>query len=110
LARRTPMGLARVGSFGSHGSGDYAIAFTANPGCRLRRDASGMHRAELLRDEDLSPLLLAVVEATEEAVLNSVFAATTTRGRDGREVKALPVERVRALLAERGVLAKSPAE
>lgn len=110
LARRTPMGLARVGSFATHGSGDYAIAFTANLSCRLRRDASGMYRVEILRDEELSPLLLAVVEATEEAVLNSLFAATTTSGRDGRVVEALPVDAVLKLLAERGALAKPSGE
>lgn len=108
LAARTPMGLARVGSFASHGSGDYAIAFSANPACRLRRGAAGSGRVELLPDEELSPVLLAVVEATEEAVINSLFAATTIRGRDGRVVEALPIERVQELLAERGVLA-SPA-
>jgi D-aminopeptidase len=110
LAARTPMGLARVGSFASHGSGDYAIAFTANPACRWRRDASGSRNVELLPDEGLSPVLLAVVEATEEAVLNALFAATTTRGRDGRVVEALPIERVQALLAERGALASPSAE
>jgi D-aminopeptidase len=104
------MGLARVGGYANQGSGDYAIAFATNPSCRTRRSAAGPQRLELLPDERLSPLLLAVVEATEEAVLNSLFAATTTSGRDGRVVEALPVDRVLELLASRGALAKPAGE
>ena len=74
-------------SFASNGSGDYAIAFTVNPGCRIPHGGRGTRPVQVLADDDLSPLFLAVVEATEEAVLSSLFAATTTRGlrrpRDG---------------------------
>jgi len=104
LAARTPMGLARVGGYASQGSGDYAVAFTTNQDSRLRRGISGPQEVARVPDEALSPLLLAVVEATEEAVVNSLFAATTTSGRDGRMVEALPIERVLELLAERGAL------
>jgi D-aminopeptidase len=107
MAARMPMGLARVGSFASNGSGDYAIAFTVHPTCRVANEASGVRRVEVLADEDLSPLFLAVVEGTEEAVLNSLFAATTTRGFQGHTVEALPIERVLEKLRLRGALATS---
>jgi len=84
LARRAPLGLARTGSVLSHGSGDYAIAFGVSD------------RKELLEDRELTPLFQAVVEATEEAVLNSLVAARTTRGQGGRVVPALPHALVRA--------------
>ena len=80
VAARVPMGLARVGSFASSGSGDYAIAFSTNPTCGVRHEAPGLRQVTLLPDEEISQLFLATVEATEEAVLNSLFAATTTSG------------------------------
>jgi D-aminopeptidase len=98
LAARMPMGLSRVGGFASNGSGDYAIAFTANPACRVPHEARGTRGVPVLADDDLSPLFLAAVESTEEAVLNSLFAATTTRGFAGHVVEALPVERVLEIL------------
>jgi D-aminopeptidase len=108
LAARTPLGLARVGGFASHGSGDYAVAFTAHPDCRVSQGGTAIRTPPLLSDERLSPLLLAVVEATEEAVLNSLFAATTVSGRDGRVAEALPIDRVLELLRARGALAEAP--
>ena len=107
LAARVPMGLARVGAFASNGSGDYAIAFSTHPGCRVTNDASGVRTAPVLAADDLSPLFLAVVEATEEAVLDSLFTATTTTGFQGHVVEALPVERVLELLRQRGALAEA---
>lgn len=103
LAARTPLGLGRTGSYVSSGSGDYAIAFSTHEACRVRHGASGVRTAPVLAEDDLSPLFLAVVEATEEAVLDSLFCATTTRGR-GRVVEALPVERVLAILQRHGAL------
>jgi D-aminopeptidase len=104
VAARVPMGLARVGSFASNGSGDYAVAFSTNPFCRVRHEAPGLRRIALVPDEDLSQLFLATVEATEEAVLNSLFAATTTRGFQGHIVEALPIDRVLEILRRRGAL------
>jgi D-aminopeptidase len=106
LAARMPMGLARTGAFASNGSGDYAIAFTANPACRIQYGARGTRSTPVLADDDLSPLFLAVVESTEEAVLNSLFAATTTRGFAGHVVEALPVDRVLEILRSHNALAK----
>jgi D-aminopeptidase len=105
MVARTPLGLARVGAFASNGSGDYAIAFTAHPQLRVAHGGTGVTSRPLLADDDLSPLLLAVIEATEEAVLNSLFRATTVRGFQGHEAEALPLEPVLALLHERGALA-----
>jgi len=110
LAARMPMGLARTGAFASNGSGDYAVAFTANPACRIPHGGRGTRTIPVLADDDLSPLFLAVVEATEEAVLNSLFAATTTRGFAGHVVEALPIDRVLGILREhRALAAPAPA-
>jgi D-aminopeptidase len=108
LAARTPMGLARVGGFASNGSGDYAIAFTANPSCRVADDARGVRTAAALADDDLSPLFLAVVESTEEAVLDSLFTATTTKGVQGHEADALPIDKVLEILRRHGALRQPP--
>jgi len=104
LAARTPMGLARAGGFASNGSGDYAIAFTAHPGCRVTHDAGGVRTVPVLSDDDLSPLLLAVVEATEEAVVNSLLTATTVTGIGGHTAEAIPVDRVVAILERHTLL------
>ncbi|MFZ4141979.1 P1 family peptidase [Streptomyces griseoincarnatus] len=86
VARRAVFALARTGAAYSHGSGDYAVAFTTTrPGT-----------APPLADADLSPLFEAVLDAVEEAVLNSLLAATTTTGHAGRTVPALPADRLPA--------------
>lgn len=103
LGARAPLGLARAGSFGAGGSGDYAIAFSAHPEVRLRHGERQPRTAPRLGDDALSPLFLAVIEATEEAVVNSLFAATTVTGR-GRTVEALPVVQVLELLRAQGVV------
>lgn len=96
LARRVPMGLARVGSFASNGSGDIFIAFsTANPGAALR---SGERQAVFLPNDALGPLFQATVQATEEAIVNALVVARTMTGIDGNTVHALPHERLREVL------------
>ncbi len=79
MAARAMMGLGRTGSSGSNGSGDYAIAFSTVRNAR-----------ELVSNEGMSPLFLAVIEATEEAIYNSMFKATTVTGR-GHTIEALPL-------------------
>jgi D-aminopeptidase len=96
LAARTMMGLARTGSFAGNGSGDYAIAFSTNAGVRRAVDARRLTLQELANDET-SSLFEAVVEATEEAIYNSLFRATTVTG-SGRTIEAIPIERVREIL------------
>ena len=80
-------GLARTGAAGSNGSGDYVIAFsTANA-----IDDSGPQTVTLLGNDDMSPVFLGVIEATEEAIYNSLFRATDMTGQ-GRTVEARPIE------------------
>jgi D-aminopeptidase len=98
LAARTMLGLARTGSPMTNGSGDYAIAFsTAESVRRTPARRAGAHAVELLPNDRTSPLFQAAVEATEEAILNSLFRATTETGHRGT-VQAIPLERVRALV------------
>jgi D-aminopeptidase len=100
LAARAVFGLARTGSSFSHGSGDYAIAFSTAPGMRTRMvDRTPAPRA-ILPSDGVSPLFQAALEATEEAVYNSLFRAATMTG-NGRTVEAIPIDRVRAILAGR---------
>ncbi len=103
IARRAPYAIGRVGGFSSHGSGDYVIAFSTHPELRVAHDSSEttMTRTSL-RAEALSPLFLAAIEATEEAILNSLFQATTVTGHRGAAL-ALPLDRVREVLEEAGV-------
>ena len=96
LASRAVLGLARTGSSGSNGSGDYVIAFSTSDSVRRRFDARRLATTELSNNE-MAGLFQAVAEATEEAIYNSMFAATTTSVRQ-RTVPALPMDRVRALL------------
>jgi D-aminopeptidase len=99
LARRAFAGLARTGASFSNGSGDYAIAFsTAEPVRRTPEVRAGEAARCELPNERVSPLFQAAIEATEEAIYNSLFAATTMCGRDGRTVAALPIDRVLTLL------------
>ena len=102
MAARSMMGLARTGSAASNGSGDYAIAFSTAPELRIRTDAV-MRQGTLLGNDAMSPLFLAVIEATEEAVYNSLLRARTMTGR-GRTVEALPLERTREILRRHGRL------
>ena len=104
LARRVGLGLARTGSISHHGSGDLFLAFsTANREVWGTADASP-RRAAFLPNERLDPLFEAVVEATEEAVLDAMIANETMTGRDGITVPALPHDEVRTLLQRYGRL------
>ena len=99
LARRAFMGLARTGGIAHHGSGDYVIAFSTDSASRIPHQPAGPVRTvPLLHDDHVSPLFLAAIEATEEAILNALFTAETTTGKGGARVEALPVQRVLELL------------
>jgi len=97
LANRALVGLARTGSSMTNGSGDYVIAFSTAESVRRGRGSSSPN-AELVPNDKISPLFQAVAEATEEAIYNSLFRATTTRGRGGRVVEALPLEKTLEIL------------
>jgi D-aminopeptidase len=103
LAGRSFLALGRVGSFMSNGSGDYAIAFSTHPGCRIpyRSDAPVRQFPDLGNDF-LSPLFLAVVEATEEAVYNSLFMAEDMEGVGGHRMPGLPLDRTLEILDRYG--------
>ncbi len=96
LAARAVFGLARTGSAGSHGSGDYVLAFsTAN---RISGQESKGPALFLVSEDHLSRLFQAVSEATEEAIYNSLLRATTVAGQHGRVAEAIPLEKLRELL------------
>lgn len=105
LAARAMMGLARTGASGSNGSGDYAIAFSTAADLRLRAGAGNRtpRSVTLLSNDAMSPLFLAVIEATEEAIYNSLFRATTVSGR-GRTAEALPIDRTLEILKRHNAL------
>ena len=103
LAKRAMLGLARTGGIASNGSGDYVIAFSANESVRVPYESgSPMREVAVLRNDAMSPLFMAAIEATEEAILNSLFHAETMTGRDGHEVTALPVDEVLRIMEQRG--------
>jgi len=101
LAARAVFGLARTGSSYSHGSGDYAIAFSSAPEARVRHGEGTPRARLLLPGEALSPLFEAALEATEEAVYNSLFRATTVTG-NGETAEAIPLDRVVEVLRRYG--------
>jgi D-aminopeptidase len=91
VARRAGLGLARTGSVAHHGSGEIFVAFSTSAG-------------QEVEGRGLDPLFAATVDATEEAVLNALWAAPDVEGRDGRVVRGLPHDEVLELLRARGVL------
>ena len=97
LAARAIFGLARTGSSYSNGSGDFAIAFSTSPEMRSRFNETAARAHTILPTEATSPLFEAALEATEEAVYNALFQATTVRSANG-SAEAIPIERVRELL------------
>jgi D-aminopeptidase len=89
VCRRAALGLARAGGIADHGSGDFIIGF-----------ANGTDRPSL-DDADLTPLFRGAVEATEEAVINSVLRAETMAGRDGNTRHGIPIDEVKRVLSKR---------
>lgn len=104
VVRRASLGLGRDGSFSGDGSGDIFIAFsTANPGAA---GSQGVHDLKMLANEQLNPIFLATVQATEEAVINAMVAAETMTGINDHTVIALPHDRLREVLKKYNRLAK----
>jgi D-aminopeptidase len=101
VAARAMLGLGRTGSSASNGSGDYAIAFSTAAAVRRAWNAKQIATTELANDET-SGVFEAVVESVEEAVYNSLFMATTVTG-NGRTIEAIPLDKVRAVLAAHGI-------
>ena len=104
LARRVSLGLGRDGSYSGDGSGDIFVAFsTANPGAA---NSKSMRQITMLPNEQMNPLFLATVQATEEAVINAMVAAETMKGINDFEVIALPHDRLREVLRKYNRLAQ----
>ncbi len=102
LAARAIFGLARTGSSYSNGSGDFAIAFTTSPEMRTTFGESQPRQRTVLPPDGVSPLFQAALEATEEAVYNSLLRATPVTSR-GRTVEAIPIDKVTETLRKYGV-------
>jgi len=111
LASRAMLGLARTGAAGSNGSGDYAIAFSTSPDVRIKTlsqaERNQPRAIKSLPNDAMSPLFLAVVESTEEAIYNSLFKATTTTGK-GHTVEALPLDQTINILRRHGLISQPP--
>lgn len=103
IAARAMMGLARTGSVAENGSGDYAIAFSTSKLVRKKRDSDKPWPTSSLLNPSMSPLFTATVEATQEAIYNALFKATTVSGR-GNTLNALPVEKTISILKKYRVL------
>ena len=105
LAKRAILGLARTGFFSSNGSGDYAVAFSVDQKLRIKHSPEKIKgEVELLYNEKMSPLFLATIEATQEAVYNSMLKAETVKGKDGHILEALPIEKVKSICEKYNVL------
>ncbi|HEX6171644.1 MAG TPA: P1 family peptidase [Chitinophagaceae bacterium] len=98
LAKRAFMGLAKTGGIASNGSGDYVIAFSTDSSLRVPFNAADIFQQNVLSNDAVSPLFMAAIEATEEAIVNSLLAAETMRGKNGRTVEALPKEKLKQIL------------
>ena len=103
LAMRAMMGLARTGSFASNGSGDYVIAFSTHPDVRRPRESDTPVTAPALVNASMSPLFAAAAEATEEAIYNAIFKATTVTSSRGT-LEAIPIDELRRILKKHEVL------
>ncbi len=99
IAKRAMMGLAKTGGIASNGSGDYVIAVSTAKDNRILHSSNSIYNeSKVLRNGTLSPLFLAALEATEEAILNSLFAAKTMTGRDGHQIESIPIDKVLHIL------------
>lgn len=95
MAKRAIMGLAKTGGVASNGSGDYVIAVSTALENRIaHQNKSLFEQKRVLKNAAMTPLFLATIEATEEAILNSLFAASTMKGRDGHQAEAIPLDKI----------------
>jgi D-aminopeptidase len=107
LAKRSMLGLAKTGGISSNGSGDYVIAFSTAENIRIPYQSdSHLQLFETLRNDSMSPLFLAVIEATEEAILNSLFMAETVTGKNDHKAECLPVNKVLTIMEKYNRLTK----
>lgn len=99
VAKRAILGLAKTGGIASNGSGDYVIALSVNEhNIKSLSLDSKLYQSTILKNEAMTPVFLATIEATEEAIINSLFAAETMKGRNKRVIESIPKERVIELM------------
>jgi len=99
VAKRAMLGLAKTGGIASNGSGDYVIALSVNEdNIKSLSLDSKLYQSAILKNEAMTPVFLATIEATEEAIINSLFAAETMKGRNKRVIESIPKERVVELM------------
>lgn len=99
LAKRAFLGLGKTGDIASNGSGDYVIAFSTDEKLRIPHNPKTVTlQNNTLHNDYTSPLFMATIEATEEAIINSLFAAKTITGRNGNKAEAIPIDKVISIL------------
>ena len=105
VAKRAMMGLAKTGGIASNGSGDYVIAASTSISMQIPdKNTSPFIKSTILRNEEMSPVFLASIEATEEAIINSLFMAEPSTGNNNHNVQKLPIDEVIPLLKKYGVI------
>lgn len=110
VAKRAFMGLAKAGGIASNGSGDFAIAFSTAKENRVPHNTKKLEKLQNVNvaNDDMTPIFMATIEATEEAVVNSLFKAKDVKGYNGKVTKALPVDQVFEMLKAEGKIVKQP--
>lgn len=110
VAKRAFMGLAKAGGIASNGSGDFAIAFSTAKENRVPHNTKKLEKLQNVNvaNDDMTPIFMATIEATEEAVVNSLFKAKDVKGYNGKVTKALPVDQVLEMLKAEGKIVKRP--
>lgn len=110
VAKRAFMGLAKAGGIASNGSGDFAIAFSTARENRVPHNTQKLEKLQNVNvaNDDMTPIFMATIEATEEAVVNSLFKAKDVKGYNGKVTKALPVDQVLEMLKAEGKIVKQP--
>lgn len=105
LAKRAMLGLAKTGGIASNGSGDYVIAFSTAEANRISYElGSDLLELKVVPNDLMSPIFMGAIEATEEAILNSLFMAETMTGYKGRTIEAIPLEKVLPILKKHNVI------
>lgn len=105
VAKRAMMGLAKTGGIASNGSGDYVIAASTAESMRIPyQTREKFDTGDVLRNDHMSSIFMATIEATEESIINSLFMAETAKGREDHVIQKLPMERVTAILKKHGVI------
>jgi D-aminopeptidase len=105
VAKRAMMGLAKTGGIASNGSGDYVIAVSTAESMRIANQTNEItDNSNILRNDNMSPIFMATIEATEEAIINSLFMAETMIGKNGNQVEALPIDKILPILKKYGAL------